>query len=381
MIYFDNSATTMQKPPGVAQAVMQAIGTYGNAGRSFCDPAIEATRAVFRARKEVATLVKLENPLQVAFTSGSTESLNLVLNSLLTAEDHVITTVLEHNSVLRPLYKIGCEISYINCDDAGYLQLDSLSELLKQQTKCIICTHGSNVLGTITNVKQLFRFCKENGLLLILDVSQTMGAIETYADMGDILCFTGHKALFGPQGTGGIIVGEQNSMKQPFKLVKTGGSGEHSFAPHQSLTMPDIFEAGTVNAHGLAGLQQGIAYVNHRGIADVARQEAVLFDHLLQGVKEIRGIELYGATPDRDREHLPVIALNIKGLPAEEVSYQLWDRWQIATRPGSHCAPLLHERFGTKERGMVRISLTIFNTLQEVQTAVEALWMIASGKG
>lgn len=372
-IYFDNSATTLQKPPQVAQAVMGGIHSLGNAGRSFYDPAIEAAREIYRTRQEVGRLVNLQDPLFVAFTSGATESLNLVLDSLITPQDHVITTALEHNSVLRPLYKTGCALSFIPCDNTGQLMLDGLPLLLRHSTRFLVCTHGSNLTGVITDVAVLKRFCTDNGLVFILDVSQTLGHVETYASMADVLCFTGHKALFGPQGTGGIIV----NRLLDFKLVKTGGSGSDSFGRHQPLAMPDLFEAGTMNAPGLAGLRQGVAYVNRMGIDSIRQQEHRLLSAFLAGVAEIPGVRLYGVQHG-SHTALPIVALNIGDLPADDLALQLWERWRIATRAGSHCAPLAHRHFGTERQGMARFSFSLFNTLEEINVALAALEQIAT---
>lgn len=373
MIYFDNAATTIQKPPEVSQAVAQAIGTFGNAGRSFHTPAMQAARAVYGARQEIARLAGLQNPLQVAFTSGATESLNLVLSGLIRPEDHVITTVLEHNSVLRPLYQTGCELSYLSCDDRGMLLTDRLPALLRKNTRFVVCTHGSNLVGSVTDTGAVQSFCHENGLGFILDASQTMGSIQTNADLADVLCFTGHKALLGPQGTGGIIV-----QRDPgFRPVKTGGSGSDSFRRSQRTTMPDIFEAGTANAHGLAGLAAGIRHLNYLGMEAIRRHKQALLTAFLEGISNIPQIRLYGSHPDA----LPVAALNVGDLPAEETTLWLWENRHIATRSGSHCAPLLHRFFHTEKRGMVRFSFGLYNSLEEVETTVEALAALVKKKG
>jgi len=373
MIYFDNASTTMQKPPEVSQAIVEAIKNFGNPGRSFHKPSMEAARTILNTRKEIAQLVKLENPLNVAFTSGATESLNLVLDSLVTPEDHVITSVLEHNSVLRPLYKTGCELSFIPADSHGRLNTDHLDSLIKGNTRFLICTHGSNLTGAVTDIEAMRSFCREKGLIFILDVSQTLGSVETLAEMADILCFTGHKMLFGPQGTGGIIVNRQPG----FKLVKTGGSGSRSFDAQQSLEMPEIFEAGTPNTHGLAGLCQGTAFINRTGIAALEARKDRLLQEFLSAVSEIPVIRLYSAGTSCPGPQLPIIALNIGAMPADELALQLWEKWQIATRAGSHCAPLAHKHFKTEAQGMVRFSFSTFNTSEEIALAVQALNEIA----
>lgn len=373
MIYFDNSATTLHKPPEVAETITQALGTYGNPGRSFCQPAMAAARAIYGARCEIARLVQLDNPLSIAFTSGATESLNLVLNSLVQPQDHVITSVLEHNSVLRPLYQKGCSLSFIPCDNQGRLVLSNLNVLLRSDTRFLICTHGSNLTGAVTDVQALREFCDRHKLIFILDVSQTLGCIETLAEMADVLCFTGHKALFGPQGTGGIIV----SRPLDFRPVKTGGSGSHSFEREQPHQMPDIFEAGTQNAHGLAGLRAGAAFINRIGITAICDHETRLLRAFLDGIKMIPGLRIYSATGEEEIPVLPIAALNLEGLPAEEVALQLWENSEIATRAGSHCAPLVHQHFGTQKTGIVRFSFSYFNTFEEIEVAVQALHDIA----
>ena len=376
MIYFDNAATTLQKPPELAQAITEAIKTFGNPGRSFHQPAMEASRANLSARKEIALLTGLENPLNVAFTSGATESLNLVLSSLVLPEDHVITSVLEHNSVLRPLYKIGCELSFIPCDSRGHLIPDDLDSLLKPNTRFLVCTHGSNLSGAFTDTDALRDFCRKRGLVFILDVSQTLGCVETFAAMADVLCFTGHKALFGPQGTGGIIVNKQLD----FRLVKTGGSGTNSFDTSQALEMPEIFEAGTPNAHGIAGLGQGAAFVNRTSVSDIKSSTALLVEKFLDGAGDIPGIVLYGAEKSYGGPRLPIIALNIGSLTAADLALRLWEKYRIATRAGIHCAPLLHKHFGTEARGMVRFSFSVFNTTEEITLTIQALGEIAGNE-
>lgn len=370
MIYFDNSATTLQKPPSVGQAVADAISTFGNPGRSFAAPSMEAARAVYQARCQIAKLVKLDNPLQIAFTSGATESLNLAISSLISPTDGVITTLLEHNSVLRPLYRMGCPLAFLDCDDNGSLCLETLPRLIRRETRFVVATHGSNLVGSLTDTHRLYQLCQQHGLTLILDVSQTLGCLPVTADLADLLCFTGHKGLLGPQGTGGIIA----SSPLPFRLTKTGGSGWDSFAPHQPMTMPDIFEAGTQNAHSLAGLAAGVSHLHQVGLEQVYHHHQQLTARFLQGIQKIPGMILYGPRDGANR--LPVVALNLDGMPSEDLALRLWEDWGIATRAGSHCAPLAHKRFGTQQTGMVRFSFGLYNTLEEIDQAIEALTQI-----
>jgi cysteine desulfurase family protein len=367
MIYFDNSATTIMKPPGVAEAVVYAINNFGNAGRSFYDPVQLANREIFNTRVEIAKLVGHSEPLNVAFTSSATESLNLVIGGLIRKDDSVITTVTEHNSVLRPLYLTGCDLSFIDCDDQGNLLIDSLEKLLKPATRFLICTHGSNVTGNVAEVQKLYNICKENRITMILDVSQTLGVLPVNINMADIFCFTGHKGLFGPQGTGGIIV----NGRHDFNIVKSGGAGVNSFDTFHLKVMPDIFETGTLNGHGIYGLQKGVRFINETGVNAIHEKEARLLKIFYDGIKNIERIIIYGDFSTEKR--LPIISFNVAGLTSSELAERLWTDHCIATRAGSHCAPLLHKRFGTVDVGMVRISFSYFNTEAEVQKGLSAI--------
>ncbi len=374
MIYFDNAATSLHKPPGVAEAVGRALNGLGNPGRSFHEPAMAALRAVFEARSELAALTGLDDPLRVAFTSGATESLNLVLSGLVSPGDGVITTVLEHNSVLRPLYNAGCLLSFVGCDDGGNLLLEDMEKHLDKNTRFFVCHHGSNLLGNISDTDTIRRFCRGNGLIFILDAAQTLGCAHVSADMADALCFTGHKALFGPQGTGGVIARRELT----FRAVKSGGSGYDSFSETHPRQMPGVLEAGTQNAHGLAGLREGAAFVNRFGTDAIFAREAELTRRFLEGAQAIPRVRVYG--PPAGEPRLPIVSLNVDGLSSDEVSLALWEKHSIATRPGSHCAPMAHRRFGTEGRGMTRFSFSLFNTADEIDTALEALACVASGR-
>ena len=371
MIYFDNSATTITKPPEVADAVAFAINNFGSAGRSFYDAGLMAGREIFKTRMEIAELIGLADPLGIAFTSSFTESLNLVAGGLIAESGVVVTTVSEHNSVLRPLYLSGCELHFIDCDDNGTLRLDMAEKLLKPPTKFLFVTHGSNLTGNITDVRTLYNSCRSNGITMIFDVSQTLGVIPVNIDMADIFCFSGHKGLFGPQGTGGVIV----NGNIDFRLVKSGGSGSHSFSKFQSKAMPDVFETGTPNGSGIFGLQKGVRFIRKIGIDRINEKTTRLWNMFYDGIKHISGIIFYGDFSSVDR--LPVVALNIDGLTSAELAQRLWEGYGIATRAGIHCVPLLHERFGTADMGIVRFSFSYFNTEEEIETGVSAIREIA----
>jgi cysteine desulfurase family protein len=367
VIYFDNSATTITKPPEVAEAVSYALNNFGNAGRSVYDAALLANREIYKARAEIARLIGLADPLNVAFTSSSTESLNLVIGGLVRKEDSVITTVTEHNSVLRPLYLTGCDLDFIDCDDSGNLSLGSLEELLKPSTRFLVCTHGSNVTGNITDVHKLCGICKSHNITMILDISQTLGTVPVHADIADIFCFTGHKGLFGPQGTGGVAV----NGRFDFSIVKTGGTGVNTFDTFQSKEMPDIFETGTLNGHGIYGLKEGVRFINETGVEEIHAADTRLLRAFYGGIKDLERVKIYGDFSDWNR--LPVISINIDGLTSSELAERLWTDWRIAARAGGHCAPLLHKRFGTEGVGMVRFSFSYFNTEDEIEKGVQAI--------
>ena len=372
MIYFDNAATTLIKPPEVAEAVKYAINNLGNASRSFYPAAMEAGREIYKTRVAIAELVGLADPLQVAFTSSATESLNLVIGGLIKQEDSVITTTLDHNATLRPLHLTGCNLRVMDCDDDGRLLLDSFDELAHPDTKFLVMTHGSNVLGNVNDAKALRDKCRARGITMILDISQTFGSLPFDINLADIFCFTGHKGLYGPQGTGGIIVNGEFD----FKIVKSGGAGVHSFAELQAKIMPDIFESGTLNSHSLYGLQKGVDFVARIGIENIQAHEMKLTQLFYEGLQDIPGITVYGdfSSPNR----LPVVALNVEGMTSSTLSRLLWEEYGIATRSGSHCAPLLHRRFGTVDRGMTRFSFSYFNTEKEIEQGLRALRQIVN---
>ena len=367
MIYFDNSATTLIKPPEVAKAVEYAVNNLGNAGRSFYEPVLRANREIWNTRMEIAKLIGSDEPLNVSFTSSATESLNLVIGGLVRKDSHVITTVSEHNSVLRPLYLSGCDLSFMDCDDCGNLRIDDFEKLIKPSTKFLVCTHGSNVTGNVTDANRLYDKCKANGIAMILDISQTFGVIPVSIDMADIFCFTGHKGLFGPQGTGGIVV----NGNFDFSIVKTGGAGINSFDTFQSKDMPDIFETGTPNSHGIYGLQKGVQFIKETGIDLIHEKETYLSKMFYDRLKDIEKVKFYGDFSAENR--LPVISLNVEGLTAAELAELLWTNYSIATRAGSHCAPLLHKHFNTVDKGMVRFSFSYFNTEDEIDKGIFAI--------
>jgi len=372
-IYFDNSTTSFPKPPQVAEAVYHAIREMGAPNRGVYPIAMEASRTVYRAREAVSNLFHVKNASAAAFMSGATEALNTVICGLLTEKDHVITTVAEHNAVLRPLYRLGCPLSFIPCDGEGRLILEGAERLLRPQTKAVIVNHVSNVTGNAADIAFFSKFCKDNGLYFILDAAQSAGNVPVDASLADAVCFTGHKSLFGPQGTGGVIL----SGGAPVRPLKVGGTGHHSFDREQPWDMPDRFEAGIQNCHGIAGLLAGITFIERETLTKIREKELMLTRRFVSGVSELKNMKLYGdfSQPERGA----VAAVLMEGYSSEELSQALAVNYNIATRPGIHCAPLMHEALHTRKSGLTRFSFSYLNTAEEIDCAVKALSELSSG--
>lgn len=381
MIYLDNGATTLQKPECVKEALLEAMASMGNSGRGVHDASLYAGRIIYRARESLAELLGAAAPEQVVFTANATESLNLVLGGLFGPGDHVITTVCEHNSVLRPLYRLqGVELSVLPVKaeageerQAGILAYDELESLLRPNTKALIITHASNLTGNITDLEQAAAFAKKHSLLLIVDAAQTAGAVPMDMErMGiDVLCFTGHKGLYGPQGTGGVCVRPGLSIRP----LKVGGSGIHSFDREHPSEMPAALEAGTLNGHGIAGLGAAARWLLETGVEQIRAREQALLRRFVDGVKEMEGVTLYG-NPDLDRR-TGIQSLNIRDYDSARVADWLYEDYGIAVRGGAHCAPLMHEALGTREQGAVRFSFSYFNTEAEADEAAAAVRELA----
>lgn len=372
MIYFDNAATTLQKPVEVIDAVQKALLTLGNAGRGAHAPTLQAERTVFDTRVKLANLFNIANPAQIAFTCNATEALNIAIQGLFKAGDHILSSEAEHNSVLRPLYlqeSRGVEVSFLPLDAYGRIDYDVLESRVQTNTKAIVINHASNVTGNVNDLRKLSAIAKKYNLLLVVDASQSAGTLPIDVEsMGiDVLCFTGHKGLLGPQGTGGIYVSE----KVVLPSFKVGGSGVHSFDKVHPQMMPTLLEAGTLNGHGLAGLNATLDFLLTTGVDKVHAQEMKLMNHFINGVKGLPNIKLYGDFDGEER--VAIVSLNIGEMDAGLVSDILWEEYGICVRAGAHCAPLVHKHFGTEKQGMVRFSFGYFNTLEEVDVAIEAI--------
>lgn len=379
MIYLDNSATTITKPPQVAQAVYEAIKSqsFGNASRGVYDPSHHALQELFFCRQKVAELFAVDDPLSIAFTPGITWGLNLVLQGLFSSGDHIITGVAEHNSVLRPLYQLeekGVELSFVKLNHHYEYDLSSLEDLYQENTKAVVLTQVSNVTGAITDPKKLYQFCKKKNLLLILDGAQGGGSIETRLE-GDlpelIYCFTGHKSLYGPMGTGGVI----NLSNRSFHHIITGGSGVRSFDRKNPDNFPDVLEPGTVNIHSLMGLKAGVEELLEREMIYVQRYLNFHRNKLYDGLQNIKGIKIF--SPESGG---PILSFSMAGKNSQEVAETLYRDFKICCRGGIHCAPLLHRELNTADQGLVRLSLSMYNRVEEIDHALFALQKLSKYK-
>ena len=377
MIYLDNAATTRRKPPQVIDAVVNAMTTMGNAARGAHSSSLEASRALYDARCKLANLLGCPQPDHVIFTANSTEALNIAINGTLNPGDHVISTDLEHNSVLRPLYRLEeagtISLDFVPADRLGNIDYAGFERLIRPETRAIVCTHGSNLTGTLVDLKRVGEVCRRNSLLFIVDASQTAGAVPVHMEeMGvDILCFTGHKGLMGPQGTGGLCVRPGVEIR-PWKV---GGSGVHSYDRSQPQDYPTRLEAGTLNSHGIMGLSAALDFIQEVGVEEIARHEAALTRRFYDGVSRIDGVTVYGdfSQPERGA----IVTLNIRDYDSAEMSDALSQAYDIATRPGAHCAPRMHQALGTVDQGAVRFSFAWYNTQEEVDAAIQAVAELA----
>lgn len=376
MIYLDNSSTTLIKPDVVSKTLYDAIVSrkFSNPSRGFYDEAINSSQAVYDVREIFADFFGLDDPLNIAFTANITTSLNLVLSSLFKKGDHIITSLTEHNSVLRPLYQLedrGLELSFIDIDENYNLKLYELEKYLKKNTRAIVITAESNVSGAVTDLDYLYDFAIEHDLLLIVDGAQAAGTVKIKFNERKyprlIFCLTGHKALFGPSGTGAII----DLSGEKFKNVFTGGSGVNSFDRFNPVEMPDVFEYGTINFHSIIALGAGVKFIDEIGIDKVSEKIHALRRKLFYGIKEIPGIKLYC-----NEKNSSIVSFNYKDYVSSEISEKLYKMSKIASRGGIHCAPLFHERVGTRDKGIVRLSLSYFNSEDEIDKTIETIKML-----
>jgi len=375
MIFLDNSATSYPKPESVYSNMDQFYRRAGvNPGRSGYDLCMEAGDLLDQTRKLLTRFFNGGNSNRLCFCYNATDALNLIIFGLLQEGDHAITTTLEHNSVLRPLFHLsqdrGVDVDYVPFDAVGFIDPGRIRNLFKKTTRLVIVNHGSNVIGTIQPVKEIGRLCREHGIPFAIDASQTAGHIplDIQADNIDVLAFTGHKSLLGPTGIGGLYVGENVNIRQ----TRAGGTGVRSAERLHPEDYPYHLEYGTPNILGAAGLNAGVTWIQERGLASIHAHEMALTSMLRDGLNEIEGVTLY--CQDDLTGHLPVLSFNIAGLEASDTGTLLDVEYDIACRTGLHCAPLVHQQLGTdKIKGAVRFGIGPFNTVGHIRKAVGAV--------
>ena len=376
MIYLDNAATSLHRPACVVQAVTEALNGLGNCGRGAHSASLAAGRTIHEVRSRIDRLFHGYGPAQVAFTVNSTAALNLALSSLLAGGGHAITTALEHNSVLRPLYEMekkGVRLTIVKSNPEGTLDLADIENAIAPDTKMIVCTNGSNLTGNYIDPEPIGTLAREKGIVFVVDASQTAGVfpIDVQKMKIDVLCFTGHKGMLGPQGTGGMYVRKGLSVRP----LLSGGSGVQTYSKTHPTEMPTALEAGTLNGHGIAGLHAAVEYLEKTGVDTIRAREQDLMWRFYEGVKEIPGVKVYGDFSTKNR--CAIVTLNIGDYDSSEVSDELLTEYGISTRSGGHCAPLMHEALGTVEQGAVRFSFSHYNTEEEVDTAIRAIRELA----
>ncbi len=380
VIYFDNGATSWPKPPAVGEAMMYYLNEVGaNPGRSGHSRSVTAGQLVYGAREKLCKLFNLDLPQQIAFTKNITEALNCVFFTILKQGDHVITSSMEHNSVMRPLRHLAkngvIELSVIRADGEGFCDPAEFAAAVKGNTRMVVVNHSSNVVGTLQDVAAISKLCKEkkSDILFVIDSAQSAGAVPIDAKaMGiDILCFTGHKSLLGPTGTGGVYLTPE---VKPVPFMH-GGTGSLSDMEEHPLFMPDVWEAGTGNPLGIAGLNAGLGFVLDKGVENIRKEEIALTQYFMDAIKDHEAMKIYG--PMDARRKTPVTSINIKGMVCSTVGEQLNEACSIMVRTGLHCAPGAHKTLGTFPTGTVRFSFGNFSTKEEADVAIQAILALA----
>ncbi len=381
MIYLDNAATSFPKPDTVYKSMEECIRTYcANPGRGSHAMSVKSALAVNETREIIAALIKIRDSLNICFTKNATEALNLAIIGSLREGDHVITTCMEHNSVLRPLKTMekynGIKLTIVNADGLGRIDPFTIKRYINKRTKMIACTLSSNVNGIIMPVREISRIAENSGVLFLLDASQGLGSIEVGLDkmFVSMLAFPGHKGLMGPQGTGGIYVSPHVKLNP----IMSGGTGSKSEFLYQPDQLPDRFESGTLNTPGIVGLGAGVDFVTKTGIAEIKRKKDELIKRLLDGLKQNRSVKIY--SPENVKENSGIVAFNVNGADSSEICAQLDQRYSIECRAGLHCAPLAHRHFNTNKTGIVRLSVGYFNTLTEIDNTISAINRIIYNK-
>lgn len=377
MIYLDNAATTIHKPPQVAEAMIEALKCCGNSARGTYEAGLASSRIIYEARERIASLFHCPKPGNVVFTSNVTEALNIALSGTVQEGGRILTTELEHNSVLRPLYRLreenGVEIDFIPTGKNGNPVYEAVPSLIQRNTYAVVCTHASNLTGNLVDIDRIGNYARKHKLLFIVDAAQTAGEFPLNMEKSgiDILCFTGHKALMGPQGTGGLCIGNGVEIR-PWKV---GGTGVQSHLIHQPEQYPIRLEAGTLNTPGIAGLSKSVQFLSGSEAKYAIGKSCALMRRFYNGIKNTEGVKVYG---DFSGTRAPIVAINIKDYDSNEIADILWTEYSIAVRAGAHCAPLMHKALNTEKQGAVRFSFSMYNTEEETDCAIRAVTELAS---
>lgn len=378
MIYLDNAATSFPKPESVYTEMEKCMRTYcANPGRGSHAMAVQSSLAVINTREHIAKLLNVSDYLNICFTKNATEALNLAIYGCLTKGDHVITTCMEHNSVLRPLRTLekynGIKLTIVSGDDRGRIDPGQIKKSINKRTRLIVCSLSSNVNGIIMPIREISKIASDNEIIFLIDAAQGLGCIEIdlsnmYASM---VAFPGHKGLMGPQGTGGLYVAPNINLKP----IMSGGTGSKSGSLFQPNIMPDKYESGTLNTTGIVGLGAGIKFIEKTGINAIKTKKDALIKRLHAGIAQNRLIKIYSS--ENTEENSGIVAFNIKGIDSSEICDSLDKNYSIASRSGLHCAPLAHNHFKTQNSGIVRLSVGWFNSINEIDKAIQSINKIA----
>lgn len=380
-IYFDNAATSYPKPASVLDSMIKYVKDIGsNVNRSSYKSAYDAEDILYETRQLLCNMFNGDDCKNVVFTANITTSLNIILKGLLKEGDHILTSSMEHNAVMRPLAQLaskGISFDTIPCFSDGSLDISSLSSLLRPNTKAIVMTHASNICGTLMPISDVGKFCNENNLYFILDSAQSAGLlpIDMKAMYIDILTFTGHKALLGPQGIGGFILNE--NMINLIEPLISGGTGSISHTLNVPEFMPDRFESGTLNIPGIYGLNASLKYINEKGMENILKKDLSLTQIFLNELSEIKDIKVYGRKDILNR--VAVISIDIPNRDLSDISYILDEKYGIQTRVGLHCSPMAHQTLGTYPQGTIRFSFGHNNNLEDIKYCIQALKEIIYG--
>ena len=374
-VYLDNASTTFPKPKQVINAMYEyMLNIGGNSGRGNYSNFLQSNRYLYESRENICNFFGFNNPSNVIFTNNVTSSLNILIKGILQRGDHVLTSSMEHNSVIRPLFSckelLEIKLDIIESNSQGFINIDDLRNKITPKTKLVVITQASNVTGSIQDIKTIGKICNENGVFFIVDSSQGAGVLDINMNTikANAIAFTGHKSLLGPQGVGGFILDDK--LNESCKTLFEGGTGSLSYSLEQPKFLPDKFECGTLNLPGIVGLSEGIKFINSVGLNTIYEHNNYLINYLLNGLLNIDGITVYGDISGKSLT--TCISINLSSIDPSEVGYYL-ECNGVKTRCGLHCSPLAHKTIGTYPTGTIRLSISYFTTKEEIDYALMIL--------